>query len=255
MGQIDWRGEDLHFTDEGSGPTVMFLHGLGGSANNWLHQRRSLSIRRRVLTMDLPGHGRSTGSGVRFDQYAEAAYAVLDHTDAVDVTVVGLAMGARVGITLAHRAPDRVGRLAFVNAYLTLPPDECARRVELYNLLLQPDGVETWGARLLDGMGIPASSSVGRRFLRSLAQLDPAHINSVFHQVNGVDQRAELCQLDLPIHIMVGERDRLVPAVSTKELQRLSQRSTTHRFAGSGHLPYLEEPQAFNVALDAFIDS
>lgn len=255
MVQLRWRGESLHYTDEGSGSAVLFIHGLGGNANNWLRQRRSLATHRRILTIDLPGHGRSTGTDVPFAQYAEAAQAVLDHAEVEDVTVVGLAMGARVAISLAYRGGKRVSRLTFVNTYLSLPPDEYARRVELYDLLLQSDGLEEWGTRLLEGMGVAGTPGIARGFMGSLDRIDPQHINTVFHQVNRIDQSNELRELELPIQIMVGARDRLVPASCTEVLQRLARRSVTHRFPGSGHLPYLEEPQAFDETLDAFIDS
>ena len=73
---VSWRDETLHYTDDGSGDVVLFLHGLGGNANNWLHQRTSVSRHHRVITFDLPGHGRSSGRSIGFDEYAAAAEAV-----------------------------------------------------------------------------------------------------------------------------------------------------------------------------------
>lgn len=187
--QLNWDKEVLHYTDEGTGDAVLFIHGLGGNANNWLHQRRALALHHRVIALDMPGHGRSSGMGVAFENYWAAAAAVLDHVGVECVSTVGLAMGARVGIALAGRRPDLARRLTLVNAYLTLPPLDHARRVEL----------------------------------------------------------------DIPVQIMVGEQDHLVPASCTEELLALARHPHPHRFPSSGHLPYLEEPSSFNLVLEKFL--
>lgn len=255
MVRIDWGRETLNYTDEGSGTPILFLHGLGGNANNWLNQRRALADHHRVITLDLPGHGRSTGARVPFGRYAEAAARVLDRIKASNVSVVGLAMGARVGIALAHRAPRRISHLTLVNAYLTLPPEEHEKRVDLYDLLLQRDGARRWANTLLEGMGVADIPGIARGFVGSVDQIQPSHINRIFHEVDEIEQSDELRDLDIPIQVMIGERDKLVPASSTEELVTMIRCPVIHRFPDSGHLPYLEEPASFNSALEAFIHS
>lgn len=251
--QLNWGKDVLHYTDEGTGDAVFFIHGLGGNADNWLHQRRALALHHRVIALDMPGHGRSSGMGVAFENYWAAAAAVLDHVGVECVSTVGLAMGARVGIALAGRRPDLARRLTLVNAYLTLPPLDHARRVELYDLLLQPGGDREWARNLLEGMGVTGHVGIVRGFMASLAQIDPAHVNAVFHQVNRAEQEEELRELDIPVQIMVGEQDHLVPASCTEELLALARHPRLHRFPCSGHLPYLQEPSSFNLVLEEFL--
>ena len=61
-----WNAETIHFNAEGAGPPLVLLHGLGGNADNWLPQRAVLKHDHLVLSLDLPGHGRSSGREVRF---------------------------------------------------------------------------------------------------------------------------------------------------------------------------------------------
>ncbi|MFE7032669.1 alpha/beta fold hydrolase [Streptomyces sp. NPDC057621] len=252
--ELDWHGETLHYTDEGvAGDAILFLHGLGGNANNWLHQRRAFARHHRVITLDLPGHGRSTGTRVPFGHYANAAHAVLDHLRVDQVSVVGLAMGARVGIMLAARSPHRVRRLTIVNGYLELPPHERRQRAELYDLLLRPGGARTWAELLLDGMGVHGHAGITRGFLKSADRIDPAHVNAVFHQVDQSDQVEEFRALTVPVQLIVGERDHLVPSSSTDQLASLTGEVTISRLSGSGHLPYLEDPATFNRVLGEFV--
>jgi pimeloyl-ACP methyl ester carboxylesterase len=49
-----WNDRRIHFVDEGSGPALVFLHGLGGNADNWLNQRRFFARTRRVLISIFP---------------------------------------------------------------------------------------------------------------------------------------------------------------------------------------------------------
>ncbi|WP_326569908.1 alpha/beta hydrolase [Actinacidiphila glaucinigra] len=252
--ELSWLGETLHYTDEGAtDDAILFLHGLGGNANNWLHQRRAFAEHHRVITLDFPGHGRSTGTSVPFGQYAAAAQALLDHLRVNEVSVVGLAMGARVGITLAARSPRCVRRLTIVNGYLELPPREHEKRVELYDLLLSPGGAREWAQLLLEGMGVSGHAGIARGFLASADRIDPAHVNAVFHQVDGVDQAEEFRGLAIPVQLIVGERDQLVPTSSTEQLTALARKATISRFPDSGHLPYLEDPATFNRALEDFL--
>lgn len=252
--ELSWLGESLHYTDEGAaGDAILFLHGLGGCANNWLHQRRAFAEHHRVITLDLPGHGRSTGTRIPFRQYADAAQAVLDHVNVKEVSVVGLAMGARVGITLAARSPGRVRRLTVVNGYLELPPREHERRVELYDLLLRRGGVREWAQLLLEGMGVSGRAGIARGFLASADRIDPTHVNAIFHQVDEADQVEEFRGLVVPVQLIVGERDRLVPSSSTEQLAALAGNATITRLPASGHLPYLEDPATFNRTLENFI--
>jgi len=57
---IDLAGETLHYADfGGEGPTLVLVHGLGGSYSTWLAVGTSLARRGRVVAPDLPGFGRS----------------------------------------------------------------------------------------------------------------------------------------------------------------------------------------------------
>ena len=67
-------GGSLDYLAAGDGPPVLLVHGLGGSALNWVEVAPALARKRRVLVPDLPGHGRSSPlTGVSsLDAYADA---------------------------------------------------------------------------------------------------------------------------------------------------------------------------------------
>ena len=77
---LEWRGVRLRYAVGGAGPPVALVHGLGGTIGNWRLVAPSLAERRRVVAVDLPGHGGSEPlpDAATVDVFAEAALAVLD---------------------------------------------------------------------------------------------------------------------------------------------------------------------------------
>ncbi len=97
----------------------MFLHGLGGNANNWLYQRQYFKKKWTVISLDLPGHGKSEGLEINFKEYVNVLYELCNYLKLQKVVICGLSKGARVGIDFAIQYPDFVSSLIIVNAFPT----------------------------------------------------------------------------------------------------------------------------------------
>jgi sigma-B regulation protein RsbQ len=249
---VDWNGETLHYNDEGTGPAAVLLHGLGGNAENWLLQRRYLSATHRVLSLDLPGHGLSTGRSVQFVEYWRAIEAMLDHANVARAALCGLSKGARAGLAFAARRPDRVSGMVIVNAFLRLEPDDRARRLALYDLLLEEDGASRWADQLLHLMGVEGYPAIVRGFRRSITQLDPLHIRRIFREQDRYDQRVELKDIACPVLVVRGAKDGFVPAYCADEI-RAGLVDSDLAVLEAGHLPYLEVPTEFNRCVSEFL--
>ncbi|WP_022835648.1 alpha/beta fold hydrolase [Salisaeta longa] len=111
-------GTALYVEQHGSGPPLVFLHGLGSSGRDWAPQVAAFAADFRVLTIDLRGHGRSgvPPGPYTIPQMARDVAVVLRKLDATPATVVGLSMGGMVALQLAADAPDLVQRLCVVNS-------------------------------------------------------------------------------------------------------------------------------------------
>lgn len=250
---FDWEGETLHYSSEGDGPTVVLLHGLGGNSENWILQRRQLSNSHRVLSPDLPGHGRSSGRSIDLRDYWRAIEAMLNHAGVERATLCGLAAGASTGIALAARRPDRVTGLVIVNAYAHFEPDDQARRLALYDILLEKGGPKRWADQLLRLMRVEQHSAIVHGFLRSLDHIDPAHLNRICHEQMNWDQRSDLQRITCPALVVSGSQDQLVPAYCVSEM--LSGLANSEpAVMDTGHLPYLEAPAEFNRILGDFLN-
>lgn len=115
---IEVEGVRLHVRDEGRGPAILMIHGLGGQMAHFDYGAvRGLSRRYRVVTLDRPGSGYSTRpDGVSADlaTQARAIAAMMARLGLERPTVVGHSLGGAVALTLALDHPGQVGALALV---------------------------------------------------------------------------------------------------------------------------------------------
>ena len=95
---------------------VVLVHGFGGDLNNWLFNHPALAAERRVIALDLPGHGESAKALQRgdLDELSETVLALLDHLDIAKAHLAGHSMGGAVSLNVARLAPQRVASLSLV---------------------------------------------------------------------------------------------------------------------------------------------
>jgi pimeloyl-ACP methyl ester carboxylesterase len=118
MTYLSVNGVAIHFETEGSGPPVVLQHGLTDSLTTWYEYGYvdALAAHHQLILIDSRGHGASdkphdsaayAGSTLAMD-----VVAVLDHLGIAHAGYFGHSMGGRIGILLAHYAPQRISALA-----------------------------------------------------------------------------------------------------------------------------------------------
>lgn len=102
----------LNHIDSGTGPPVVLLHGLFGSARNFGSVQRALAPLFRVIALDARNHGASPhATGMRYATMASDVQETMDALGIARAAVIGHSMGGKTAMTLAVMAPERVGRL------------------------------------------------------------------------------------------------------------------------------------------------
>ena len=112
-------GRTTRVLESGSGPALILIHGLGSRADRWRGNIEGLAASRRVLAIDLPGHGFAT-KGPDYD-YSISGYArfLQSFFDAVGLdraAIVGASLGGQVAGAFAALAPERVEALALIGS-------------------------------------------------------------------------------------------------------------------------------------------
>jgi pimeloyl-ACP methyl ester carboxylesterase len=230
---------------------VAMIHGLlvGNLATWYFTAAPALARTRRVLLYDLRGHGRSerVASGYDLGTMAGDLDALTARFDDRPFDLVGHSYGALVALRFALDHPDRVGRLALVDAPLPLSSfrevEDFAGRTPAEMAAALPEGLRA----LVAGGGRRASM-----FLASLHFL--AAESSLF-----ADLRAEpditdemLARVGCPVLCVYGERSSCRAA--GERLSRVLPRARLQILPG-GHFLHLDAPGELTAALAEFLDS
>jgi pimeloyl-ACP methyl ester carboxylesterase len=277
---VNWRehqrwatidGRRVNVLELGSGPPVVFIHGLSGSWQNWLEQVPVFARDHRVIAFDLPGFGASEmpRERITISGYGRFVDALLGELGVSSAAVVGNSMGGFIGIELAIRFPERVERLVLVSAAgLSIEYLRNERALALLGLV---------GNRLAAYSGWLASRSDtlarrpgARRAIFGIVAHRPNRLPGplVAEQVRGSGKpgfipaldaltdypiRDRLGEIACPTLIVWGAEDKLVPARDADEFARLIPNSRKVVWPQTGHVAMLERPEAFNALVQAFL--
>lgn len=276
-------GGPIRYADfGGSGPTMVLVHGLGGSHVNWRWVGPRLAARGRVLAPDLAGFGLSPRAGRSTTVQANARLLgrFVREVAGAPAILVGNSMGALASLLLAAHRPALVSGLVLSAAAVPFSggrPDRVVLAVftayaipgvgELFVrrrvAALGPEGVlrESFAVCCADVSRLPpevlqAELEMARQRVRQpWAQrsfLEGAR--SVVRAVLRPRAYSEILRrVAAPTLVVHGERDRLVSVVSARAVARRPGWSL-EVLPDVGHLPMLEAPERFSVAVEGWLD-
>jgi 3-oxoadipate enol-lactonase len=133
----------LFYQDDGQGPAVMLIHGVGADASSWDPIAADLAGSFRVLRLDLRGHGRSghIEGDCTLDDFVRDVIDVMDDAHIAIAHIVGFSLGGMIAQALALHHPDRVDRLVLLSAVAGRTAEE-RERVRQRLEILRTQGVE-----------------------------------------------------------------------------------------------------------------
>jgi len=265
---VQVAGIDLHWSEMGSGPPLLLLHGLCDSHRTWFPVAPALARKRRVLMLDLAGHGESSRPDASYtlDWHANIVGRWLEALGLSQVDLVGHSFGGGVAqwMLLAHRS--RVRRLGLESA------GGLGREVgPSLRWASFPFFVERFGQRFMSFGTTRALNAAGGAFsdeeIAILAKYNStpgtarAFSRSVRDVINGrgqyrhfLDRAHEVLSLP-PIAIFWGDADPLIPVAHGIDAASLLEGVTLTRFPGVGHFPHRQEPARFVETLERFLDA
>jgi 3-oxoadipate enol-lactonase len=237
---------------------VVLLHGLGSCGDDWVMQIADLTRQYRVITPDLPGHGKtalraSTGT---VEHMARAVSSLVEELGTSSAHVVGLSLGGAVALQWAIDRPDQIRSLTEVNTFARL---SLARRGLLRMigrvLLLVTGQMEWLGAWVAGGLFPGADQRDLRRLAadRIAGNSWRAYLQAAL-AVSRFDCRADLANIMAPTLVVAGERDTTVPLGPKLELVRRIPGARLEIIPGSGHVTPIDAAARFNALLLAFLD-
>jgi len=260
-------GVELHWVEAGKGPPLVLLHGLADSHRTWGRALRALARERRVIALDLPGHGLSGRPDAPYDLgwNARVVGQWCDYLGLETFDLAGHSYGGGVAQFLLLSHAHRVRRLALI------APGGLGRAVHpALRLMALPIGSRVvqplmrlgtdLGTRIVGGRSFGESE---RRWLAA-ANGSPGSARAFVRTTRGViglsgqvvhflDHAHRIGALP-PMRLFWGDRDPVVPAEHGLEATRYLEGVRLVSFPGVGHFPHLTDPDRFVVELLAFLE-
>ena len=241
----------INYIDEGPKTStltpVLFVHSFAGSATHWDAQIEYLRSKRRVVAIDLRGHGRSDPpadiGGYSVSALATDIGTLADHLMIKRFVLVGHSIGGAAALAYAQQHPGRVESLVLVGTPGRMPPERAGRVME--SLRKNYDAAnEVFWSSLLDGAR-PETRAIlkeGRGRMSREAALSLIDAAFAFDPVPAM--------LAYPGPKLIIDTHH---SESRNALYRQAPDVPRQVIAGTSHWPHLDKPYEFNRALDSFL--
>lgn len=245
----------------GSGPLVVFLHGIGGDRSTWLPQMTAFAGRYCVAAWDARGYGDSDDydGPLRFADMADDLARLLDSFAVNRAHIVGTSMGGRIGLEAYARHADRFATIALAGVHArfeSFSPEAQRDFVESRRKPLMDDGLEPADiaprvVAKLAGTAIPDEAR--DRAVAAMSRLHKESYIKTVEATTGFDREHVLGEISVPALVIGGEHDPLTPPALTRKVADAIPGAEYRTIYDSGHLGNLENPVEFNRLLDAFL--
>ncbi|HTJ99782.1 MAG TPA: alpha/beta fold hydrolase [Bordetella sp.] len=257
--QVLVDGHAVAYSDDGQGTPLVLLHAFAADRTLWKPQVQALSRRWRVIAVDLRGFGasgRTNGAAVDIDRYADDVAALLVDAKIGSAVVGGISLGGYVSLAIAQRHPHLLRGLLLANTRAGADTDAArAARHDLAESLRQ-QGSAAVAAFYGDKLYGPTMSESARQTIR--AMLLRQHPQGMISALLGMAQRPDrsnfLGEINVPTLIVSGTADALIPSSESRFMHDRIHGSVFVDIPDAGHLSNMDKPDAFNRAVEQFME-
>ena len=243
-------------------PALVFLHGLGGSLMSWTQVMPAFADRYRVAAIDLPGHGGSDMSDPATTDYsvpglAAATGEAIASLGLAPAVLIGHSLGGAVALQIALDRPKLARAVILVDS-AGIGPEINAELID--RIVAEPSRDEIQqllelffeDRRLVLDRGI---DDLYRQWTKPGAHAALKAVAAGAFDRNGqkVNLGPRLAELNRPVHLIWGERDRVIPLHHSWSAATFVPYAWIDILEGVGHVPQIEAPQATVQAIDEFL--
>lgn len=272
---VDVGGINTRYWVEGTGSPVVLIHGLSNSIEHWLLNINDLATEHTVYALDLLGHGKTDKPLSRSYDLPDLARFVIDFMDALGIEqadLIGHSLGGGLALIIAETSPERVHRLVLVASIgLAVDLGIVLRLVSvpgvgevLTRMALQGDFQkqlkrhrEFWP----DAHVVPDEMIRLRYEATRWEDIRKTYFKALRASMTFRGMRRRVVQpivqglrsLDLPVLVVWGEQDDLVPAHHARIVQNVVAKARVEMFEDAQHDPMVVNPERFNRVTMQFL--
>jgi 3-oxoadipate enol-lactonase len=246
----------LHFLDEGTGPVIVCLHSMAGSARMWDGlTAAALASGWRVVRFDARQHGESAGcGGFTIERSAQDALELLDHLQIDRCHVVSISMGGQTAMHMAVAQPQRFGALVLANTSAGANPGGAKRIAAVLSRIAgigyQAFADEYVASRMAKGREAPGFAA----YVADALVSGPDGYEATLRSIVAQDLVAVLPRIAHPALLIAADRD---PSTTPEMMRRLGEGLPDAQYLelrDAGHFSCLDQPEAFQQAALRFLE-
>lgn len=238
-------------------PTVILLHGLGGSSANWTTNTAALSQNYHVIALDQIGFGKSDKPLLKYrvGTYVDFLDKFMSELKIEKASLVGNSMGGWVAGLMAIKYPKRVEKIVLADAAGIMPPS--INDADLYQLNNSTrDEIRANLKRIFANPFLQNNEALVDQFLTArVASNDGYTINSLIESIKRKEDflNDRLNEIKQPTLIIWGKQDGLLPLADASTFHKGIAGSELVIFDACAHLPQFEKAEDFNKTVLAFL--
>ncbi|MFF7749307.1 alpha/beta fold hydrolase [Streptomyces sp. NPDC007971] len=255
MPQLEVDGAALTYDDEGPRDAedvpLVFVHGWTANRHRWDHQLAHFSTGRRVIRLDLRGHGESTGAGVRtIAELARDVLALLDHLEVERFVLVGHSMGGMISQTIALSHPERVERMVLVNSIGRMTYSRGRGLLMSASTLVPYKLFVATNIQRAFAPGHPREEI--RKYIRDSAGTPREVVMTLYGAMRAFDVLDRVGEIRTPTLMVHGYHDVQLPVHQMLRMAK-GYPDAVVRILDAGHELPVEKPAELTAALDSFL--
>ena len=238
-GEAEANGIKIHYAVYGQGSPVVFLHGGLANTDYWGNQVAAVAAHHTVILMDSRGHGRSTRDArpYGYDLMADDVVALMDALKVPKADIVGWSDGGILGIDLALRHKDRIGKVfAFAANTVTSGVKEGVEKNPTFAAFIERAGHE-----------YAVHSATPKEYDAFVDQISKMWAD----QPNWTD--AQLAAIDTPVLVVDGDHDEAIKREHTEYIAATIPHAGLLILPNASHFAFLQDPGMFTFAILHFL--
>jgi len=259
--EIKFRDATLRFSDEGQGNAIVLLHGYLESIEIWNGFSGELAKKYRVISIDLPGHGKS-GVFSKIDTMAVMADSVehiLLELGIGRAVIVGHSMGGYATLAFAEIFPEMITGFCLFHSHAMADTEEKKqnrdREIELVKAGKKMQIINTNIPKAFADDNLDTfADEVERARQIAIATPDEGIIMALIGMKSRPDRTSVLKQSSVPILFIAGRKDNYVPFELAEQHFNLSPKQDILILENSGHMGFIEEKDEALEGMMFFLD-
>lgn len=257
--QYQFNNKSIHYKLSGSGETLVLLHGYLESLEMWTEHQAFLSNKYQVISIDLPGHGKTDNfKEVHTMPFmADLVYSILKKENIEKCVMIGHSMGGYATLAFAEKYPHLLKGIGLFHSHASADTEDAKRNRERTIELIKQDKGHFINQFIPSLFAPDNEEKFAKQIEIQIKMANAMPKESVIAAMAGMKERVStvdiLMDAKVPVLFIAGKHDSRIPLEKTLAQAALPTTSQVLILGDAGHMSWKEEQDKTMVALDGFM--